>query len=92
MSYKIESGNDNGLFHLDRQSGIVTVYKSLMGDAGNVTKISISAVDNNGAIPSNPSTNKAILHIYVIGNEQTGIVSIETTVVYLYGQLQFIER
>ena len=69
----------------------MTLYKSLIGDAGNVRKLLISAVDNNGATPSNPSTNKATLHIYIIGNEQTGIVSIETAA-YIYDQLQLIER
>ena len=92
MSYSIESGNKNGLFHLDKQSGFVTVYKSLMGDAGNVSKMIIIAKDNNGIVPSNPSTNKATLDVYIIGDDQTGIVLIETTAEYLHSHLYFLER
>lgn len=88
----IESGNKNGLYHLDRKTGIVTVYKSLIGDAGNVTKLRIIAYDNNGIAPSNPSINKAMLHIYVIGDEQTGIVLIQTISAYLYSNIPLFER
>ena len=92
MSYSIKSGNQNGLFHLDKFSGIVTVYKSLMGDAGKKTKMIISANDNNGAPPSNPSVNTAVLHIYVIGDAQTGLLSIEAAAHYIYSHIYEYER
>ena len=92
VSYSIQSGNQNGLFHLDKFSGIVTVYKSLMGDAGNEAIMLISASDNNGAPPSNPSVNTATLHIYVIGDVQTGILSIEAAAHYIYSHVHEYER
>ena len=77
---------------IEKQSGFIRVYKSLVGDAGKTITLSVTANDNNGLALSNKAINNAIVRIYIIGDEQTGIVTMGTSADYLHENLMVITR
>lgn len=92
MIYQIASGNEEQLVKIEKQSGFIRVYKSLVGDAGKTITLSVTANDNNGLAFSNKATNNAIVRIHIIGDEQTGIVSMGTSADYLHENIVIITR
>ncbi len=90
--YDITSGNNEKLFEIEKRSGKIKVYKSLVSDVDKVVTLFVSANDNGGLVPNHKSVNSAKILVYIIGDDKIGIISIGSSANYLHQQVAELER